>query len=286
LIPRIVYVNGRFVPYRAASVHVEDRGYQFADGVYEVCAIRHGALIDLEPHIARLKRSMGELRIPAPMSDRALGLVFHEVIRRNTVATGLLYVQVTRGVAGRDHPFPTTIIKPSLVVMARPIDFQQQEARAAAGVSVITVPDIRWRRCDIKSIGLLGNVLAKQAAREAGAAEAWMIDDAGLITEGASTNAWIVDEHGVLRTRALSDRILPGVTRGELLPIAARLGVKVETSAFTPSEAYASREAFMTSASSAVVPVIAIDGRKIGNGRPGPVAAELRKTYWDRSTQS
>jgi D-alanine transaminase len=276
---RIAYVNGRYLPASRAGVSIEDRGFQFADGVYEYFAVFGGRLADAEGHFARLWRSLGELRIAPPMSEAALTLVLHETIRRNRVREGAVYVQVTRGAAPRDHGFPNPEVPSSLIVTARPVDHAAAEARAEAGVKVLTVPEIRWARCDIKTVGLLPNVLAKQAAREAGAYEAWFIDAEGLITEGASTNAWILDAEGVLRTRETAANILRGVTRQALLALVAETGIALEERAFTLEEALAAREAFITAASTFVMPVVAIDGAPVGDGRPGPVAKRLRDLY-------
>jgi D-alanine transaminase len=276
---RIAYVNGRYVPFADARVHIEDRGYQFADGVYEVCAVRGANLVDEAPHLARLDRSLREMQIRPPVASAALAHIMRETIRRNAVGDGLVYVQVTRGVARRDHAFPATA-KPSLVVTARNLPIEKYEAWAASGVEVKTMPETRWARCDIKSVALLANVLAKQNAREAGAYEAWFVDDDGHVTEGASTTAWIVDAAGVLRTRKLGNDILPGVTRGELLPMCRQLGIQVAERAFTVAEAKAAREAFITAASIGVISVVKLDGSAVGEGLPGPVAKRLRAAYW------
>ena len=280
---RVAYVNGRFVPHSAAAVHIEDRGFQFADGVYEVWSVFAGRLIDSEGHFARLERSLNELRIPQPMTRAALGLVLAEAVRRNRIGDGMVYLQVTRGAAARDHAFPPPGTKPSVVITAKALDYAASEARAAAGVKVITQPDIRWGRCDIKTVGLLPNSLAKQAAREAGALEAWLVDDDGYVTEGASTNAWIVDQAGVLRTRDTGSNILRGVTRASVIELARELQMKVEERPFSVEEAKQAREAFITSASLFVTPVVALDGAKIGAGTPGPVAARLRSLYLEQA---
>lgn len=276
---RVAYVNGRFVPYREAAVSVEDRGFQFADGVYEVWAVIGGRLADAEGHFVRLERSLSELRIAPPMGRAALGRVLHETLRRNRVREGIVYLQVTRGAARRDHPFPPADTRPTLVVTARSVPVSVGEAKAEHGVAVITQPDIRWGRCDIKTVALLPNVLAKQAARDAGAYEAWLVDADGVITEGASTNAWIVDERGVLRTRDTGANILRGITRQTLIGLAESLQIKVAERAFTVEEAKRAREAFITAASTFVMPVVSIDGAPVGDGRPGPVAARLRDHY-------
>lgn len=279
MIPRWVYVDGRYRPYGNASVHVEDRGVQFADAIYEVCAVRGGLCLDLELHLDRLDRSLGELRIARPMSRAALTAVMNETIRRNEIANGLVYIQVSRGVAGRDHFFPDPAPRPTLIVLARPVDVESLDAKAAKGVEIVTAFDIRWGRRDIKSTGLLPNVLAKQAARDAGAADVWFFDPQGFVTEGASANAWIVDETGALRTRHLSEQILPGVTRKALLPLLGTLGLTLSEEPFTVAEAMRAREAFSTSAVALVMPVIKIDSHPIGDGKPGQVAIQLRKSY-------
>lgn len=277
---RIAYVNGRYVPFAQAAVAIEDRGFQFADGVYEVCAVRDGKLIDEAPHLARLERSLGELKMRAPMGMRQLGHVLRETVRLNRVRDGLVYAQISRGVARRDHGFPPADVKPTLVVTARSLDVARYAILAEKGVAVVTQPDARWARCDIKSTGLLANVLAKQAAREAGAFEAWLVGRDGLITEGASTTAWIVDEKGVLRTAALSHAILPGVTRGEVIPFCRQLGVELAERGFTVEEAKRAREAFISAASFGVLPVTKIDGWAVGDGKPGLITGKIGKAYW------
>jgi D-alanine transaminase len=276
---RIAYVNGRYLPHRNATVHVEDRGYQFADGVYEVCEVRGGRLIDERRHLERLQRSLAELRIRPPMPMKALGVVLRETARRNRVRDGLVYLQVTRGVAPREHAFPGADTKPSVVVTARRLDFDKSERIAAQGIAVITVPDNRWDRVDIKSVSLLPNVLAKQAAREAGATEAWFVDAAGRVTEGSSTNAYIVTRDGKVVTRHADHGILRGITRTVLFDVLAAQGLDLEERAFTVEEAYAAREAFVTSATQIVMPVVSIDGKTVGNGAPGLVATALRRDF-------
>jgi D-alanine transaminase len=276
---RIAYVNGRYLPHRNAMVHVEDRGYQFADGVYEVCEVRDASIVDERRHMMRLQRSLSELRIRMPMSLSALSVVLHETIRRNRVRYGLVYLQMTRGVARRDHAFPPPQTAPSVVVTARSLDRGKREIEARDGVSVITMPDNRWARVDIKSVSLLPNVLAKQAAREQGAREAWLVDDKGFVTEGASANAWIVTNDGKVVTRPADHTILRGISRTVLLDVIAALGLALEERPFTVAEAYAAREAFVTAASQIVLPVIRIDGRPIGNGHPGLIATELRRQF-------
>jgi D-alanine transaminase len=276
---RIAYVNGRYLPQRAAAVHVEDRGYQFSDGVYEVCEVRGGCMIDQRRHVARLKRSLQELRIEMPMSEAALAIVMHECIRRNRVRDGIIYLQITRGVAPRDHGFPPPGTRPSVVVTAHGIDVAGNERIAADGVAVITVPDNRWQRVDIKSISLLPNVLAKQAAREKGAKEAWFVDGGGHITEGSSSNAWIVTRSGKVVTRPADNGILRGITRTVLIGVIRAQGLEFEERPFTVEEAYGAREAFLTSASQIVMPVVRIDDRPVGNGAPGSVATALRAEF-------
>jgi D-alanine transaminase len=274
---RVAYVNGQYLPHSEAGVHVEDRGYQFGDGVYEVIGIVGGKLVDEIPHLDRLQRSLAELAIAQPMSRPALRLVMREVIRKNGIADGIIYLQITRGVARRDHPFPVGVA-PSLVMTARRTR-PTPAATVAKGVGIITIPDIRWQRCDIKSIGLLPNILGKQTARQAGAYEAWMIDGQGMVTEGTSTNAWIVTPDGVLVTRHTGNAILNGITRLAVLGAAKAAGVRLDERAFSISEAKAAREAFLTSTTSLVLPVVSIDGQKVADGMPGPVTQALRAAY-------
>ena len=283
---RIAYVNGRYLPRREATVHVEDRGYQFSDGVYEVCEVRDGRLIDERRHVERLQRSLGELRIRLPMSPAALGVVMRETIRRNRVHDGIVYLQITRGVARRDHAFPPPGTRPSIVVTARNLDMARSERAAAEGVAVVTLPDNRWERVDIKSISLLPNVLAKQAAREQGAEEAWFVDRDGKVTEGSSSNAWIVTMGGKVVTRAADKGILRGITRTVLIGVIEAQGLALEERPFTVEEAYGAREAFLTSASQIVMPVVRIDGRPVGNGAPGSVATALRKEFHRHAERS
>jgi D-alanine transaminase len=276
---RIAYVNGRYLPMRGAMVHIEDRGYQFGDGVYEVCEVREGRLIDERRHLARLRRSLDELRIRTPMSPKALGVVLREVIARNRIGYGTVYLQVTRGVARRDHAFPGPDVPPSLVVTARPLDGRRNAALAAAGIAVISVPDNRWDRVDIKTIGLLPNVLARQAAIEQGARDAWFVDKDGAVTESASANAWIVTQAGTLVTRPADHGILRGITRTVLFDVVKAQGLTLEERAFTLEEVRAAREAFVTAASQIVLPVVRIDGHVIGDGKPGPIATALRREF-------
>ncbi len=276
---RLAYVNGRYLPHRAAAVHIEDRGYQFADGVYEVIAVEGGRLVDEEPHLERLARSLGELSIRPPMPPAALKSVMREVLRRNRVRNGSIYIQMTRGVAPRDHPFPAAS-ETSVVMTAKRLRRQPRHA-VEDGIRVITLPDNRWARCDIKSVSLLPNVLAKQRAREAGAYEAWFVDAAGLVTEGSSTNAWIVTKDGKLVTRSANHAILNGITRQSTIRLAHENGLLLEQRAFSVAEAQAAREAFLTSTTSLVLPVTEIDGKAIGNGKAGSFALKLRAIYLD-----
>jgi D-alanine transaminase len=280
---RIAYVNGRFVPHYQAFVHIEDRGYQLADAVYEVWALFDGKLADAEGHFARLERSLGELRIDMPMTRAALTLVLKEAVRRNRVREGLLYLQVSRGVAKRDHAFPTEPVPPAVIMTVSAVDRVASEARAAKGVGVVTTPENRWGRCDIKTVGLLPNALAKQKAREAGAVEAWFVDDLGFVTEGASSNAWIVDAEGRLRTRDTNANILRGITRSTLLSVIKREGMEVDERPFTPADALAAKEAFITGAGTLVLPVVTVDGKPVGEGKPGPVATKLRRLYIEQA---
>ncbi len=276
---RIAYVNGRYLPLRDATVNVEDRGYQFSDGVYEVCEVKAGRLVDERRHTERLARSLSELRIAAPMSPAALGVVLRETVRRNRVRWGIVYLQISRGVARRDHAFPAAGTAPSIVVTARNLNLDAAEKLAADGVAVITVPDNRWERVDIKSVSLLPNVLAKQAAREQGAREAWFVDGQGRVTEGSSSNAWIVTRDGKVVTRQVDHGILKGITRTVVLDAIAAQGLELEERAFTVDEAQSAREAFITSASQIVLPVVRIDGRPVGNGAPGLIATALRRDF-------
>jgi D-alanine transaminase len=274
---RVAYVDGRYVPHRFAAVHIEDRGYQFADGVYEVLAVINSHIVDEEPHLARLARSLSELRIAPPISDAALRIVMRETIRRNGVRNGTVYLQITRGVAPRDHAFPRSA-RPVLVVTSRrrrPIDPRIGDD----GIAVITIPDIRWQRCDIKSVSLLPNVLGKQRAKEAGAYEAWQVDREGRVTEGTSTNAWIVTAERTIVTRQPDSSILNGVVRLAVLEIVRREGYSLVERPFTVAEAKAASEAFLTSTTLDLLPVVRIDGEPVGSGAPGPFSRTLRDRY-------
>jgi D-alanine transaminase len=283
---RVAYVNGRYVLRRDALVHIEDRGYQFADGVYEVCEVFRGDLIDEKRHLERLAYSLGELQIAAPLRPGALAVVIREVMARNKIKNGFVYMQVTRGVAPRDHLFPQKAVRPSLIVTAREIDLEKSEIKARQGISVISTPDIRWKRVDIKTIALLPNVLARQLASESGAYEAWLVDSDGMITEGAASNTWIVSTAGTIVTHPLDRSILRGITRTTLIEIIAAQGLKLEERKFSLAEAFTAREAFITGATSLIMPVVRVDGRAIGAGVPGPVTTKLRAIFHDFAARS
>ncbi|GGF14857.1 D-amino-acid transaminase [Aliidongia dinghuensis] len=274
---RFAYVNGRFVRYGSATVHIEDRGYQFADGVYEVIALAGGKFVDLDLHLQRLDRSLSELRIERPMSDRALTFVLDNLAKRNGIRNGSVYLQITRGVAPRDFVFPRDAV-PQVVAVARRAKPIAQTA-IEDGVKAITIPDIRWARCDIKSVALLPAALGKQAAREAGAYEAWQYDRDGFITEGTSSNAWIVTPDGDLVTRPATNAILNGITRLVVIELAKAAGLRFVERPFSIKEAHAAREAFVTSTTSFVMPITQIDETPIGNGKPGSFTRELREKY-------
>jgi D-alanine transaminase len=276
---RIVYVNGAYKRYAEAAIHAEDRGFQFADAVYEVIEVLGGRLVDATRHMARLDRSLRELKIAAPMSQQALLQVIGEAVRRNRVSDGIVYMQVTRGAGPRDFSLPGADILPTLVVLARAQRRGWADELAKTGIAVKTMPDNRWGRCDIKTVMLLPAVLAKDAARRDGAREVWFVDSQGAITEGASSNAWIVTAEGVLVTRKLDSNILPGITRAGVADVAASERLKVEERPFSVKEALQAREAFLTSATNTVMPVVAIDGQQIGEGRPGPIAQRLRSRF-------
>lgn len=279
--PRLAYVDGRMMPLAAACVGVEDRGLQFADSVYEVCAILNGRLLDWPEHVARLTRNLAELAIAAPLGEAALTLVVRRLIAANRATEALLYLQVTRGSARRDHAFPGAT-RPTLVMTVRPFEFAQRVAQQRAGVGIVTAPDERWGRCDIKTTGLLANVLAKQGARERNAFEAWLVGPDGTVAEGASTNAWIVTADGTLVTPPMTTRVLPGVMRAAVIELAQALQIAVAERTFTIADALAAREALATSTTVPVLPVISIDAAPVGSGAPGPVAAQLAAAVWDR----
>jgi len=276
-VARIAYVNGRYRPLAGEAIALEDRGYQFADGIYEVIKVLAGRPRDLERHLDRLERSLAALEIAPPMSRAALRSVLHETLRRNRLPDALLYVQVTRGTAPRNHAYPRQA-RPSLVVSARKPSFPGAREREE-GVGVITLPDLRWGRCDIKSISLLANVMARQQAAAAGRREAWLIDQAGNVTEGSASNAYIVDQEGRLVTHPLSERILGGITRSVVLELARADGIPVVERPFSLAEARDAREAALSSTSSLLLPVTAIDERTVGNGHPGTVVRRLMTLY-------
>jgi D-alanine transaminase len=280
---RVAYVDGRYLVHGEAGVHVEDRGLQLGDSIYEVFRIAGGRFLDEEEHLDRLERSVGEIEMAMPVGRAALKLIAREVTRRNAVTEGLLYIQVTRGAAHRDHPIPNPSPKPTLIVTAHRLDTAAIARRRLEGVAVVTMPDQRWARCDIKTTQLLANLLAKTAARRAGAFEVWLTDREGFVTEGASTTAWIVTQDGRLVTRNLTHAILPGVTRRVLLEAAAEAKIPIEERAFTPAEAIAAREAFLTAASAAAIPIVTVDGHPVGEGRPGPLTRRLADLYAARS---
>jgi D-alanine transaminase len=275
----IAYVNGSFVPLAEAKVSVLDRGFLFADGIYEVAAVLDGKLVDNASHLARLQRSVGEIQLPLPETLQRIQEIQKELVARNAIDSGLLYLEVTRGAdAGRDFVFPKGVT-PTLVMFVSAKDIINA-ASAKTGIGVITVPDIRWERRDIKSVALLAQVLAKQAAAEAGCGEAWMVED-GVVTEGGSSSAFILTEDDVIVTRNNSNAILPGCTRKAVVALAEERQLKVEERPFSVKEALAAKEAFITSASSFVQPVVTIDGKPVGGGKVGPMATRLREIYID-----
>jgi D-alanine transaminase len=280
---RVAYVNGRYLPFGQACVHIEDRALQLGDGIYEVANVLSGRPTDEDAHLDRLERSLRELGMPMPMARAALKLVMREMIARNRIANGFLYIQVTRGAVKRDHVPPADPPRPTVIITMRAQDMAALAERLDKGIAVATQPDIRWGRCDIKTVQLLPNLLAKQAARKTGAFEAWLVDKDGFVTEGASTTAWIVDGQGQIITRDLSNAILPGVTRRIMLEAMAEAGGKVVERKFTAAEARSAKEAFLSSATGAAVPVTAIDGQKIGDGAPGPLTRRIRELYAARS---
>jgi len=271
---RIAYVDGHYTPHAKAQVHVEDRGFQFADGVYEVVLLQNHRLIDETLHLDRLDRSLSELKIAAPMSRQALLTVLKQITRRNRLRNGLIYIQITRGTARRDHPFPRPGTKPTMVVTARAIAAFPKNLDSWSGTA-ITHPDQRWARCDIKSVALLPNVLARQAAREHGATEAILYDKDGQVTEGAATTIWIVDAAGSLRTHPLGHAILPGCTRAALATLLGETNIRLDERAFTLADLRVAREVFLTSATSFVKPILAGDGSPVGDGRPGRITQYL-----------
>lgn len=273
---RIVYVNGEYLPEEQGRISVFDRGFLFADGVYEVSAVVKGRLIDNRAHLTRLHRSLNELNIPQPLSDDGIVAAQKQLIERNRLMEGLVYLQITRGPADRDFAFPTRP-EPTLVMFTQEHTLIESPM-AERGMTIHTVEDIRWKRRDIKTVGLLAPSMARQAALDAGADDAWLVED-GYVTEGTSNNAFIVTTDGTIRTRQLSNLILHGITRAAVLGLAGRESLSIEEGAFTPDEAYQAREAFITSATAFAMPVVNIDGHRIGDGRPGPVTRRLRQLY-------
>ena len=280
---RIVYVNGQFVPETEAHVSVFDRGFLFADGVYEVSSVLDRGLVDNDAHLARLERSLGELGMDSPASAEEIVRVQEELIARNDLDEGIVYLQITRGPADRDFAYPAEP-EPTLVMFTQKKALVDNPA-AAMGIEVITVPELRWQRRDVKTVGLLAASMAKQAALNAGAEDAWMVED-GFVTEGSSNNAYIVTRGGVVVTRHLGNEILHGITRASVLRLARERQIAVEERAFTVEEAKNAAEAFITSASAFVIPVIGLDGEAIGDGRPGPITRRLREIYIDSARAS
>ncbi|HQT46893.1 MAG: D-amino acid aminotransferase [Acidocella sp. 20-63-7] len=274
----IAYVNGQYLPLRDATVSIEDRGYQFGDGVYEVIYVHNGRLIDAALHLARLSRSLAEIELGAPLATAALPFVIQQLLRRNRISTGLIYIQVTRGVARRDHPFPSPSPRPSLVITARHRAAPPQNI-ATWAASAICLPDERWARCDIKSTNLLPNVLARHKARLAGAYEAILYDAENNVTEGAASSVWVVDAKGNLITRRLDAHILPGCTRAALITKLNERQIHFKEAAIPLAGLRAAREIFLTSASSFVKPITQLDGAPVGDGKPGPIATRLLAHY-------
>jgi D-alanine transaminase len=276
---QIAYVNGSFVPLQDAKVSILDRGFLFADGIYEVAAVLDGRLVDNASHLARLERSVGEISLALPETLDRIQEIEKELVARNDLVNGMVYLEVTRGAdQGRDFAFPKGI-SPTLIMFTTVKDIVNAPS-AKTGIGVITVPDLRWTRRDIKSVALLAQVLAKQAAAEAGAGEAWMIED-GKVTEGGSSSAFILTQDDVLVTRQNSSEILPGCTSKALVALAQERQLRVEERPFTVEEALAAKEAFITSATLFVQPVISIDGKPVADGRPGPMTSRLREIYVD-----
>jgi len=274
---RIAYVSGTYVPHDYAQIPMDDRGYHFADGVYEVFSYNvHGVFVDAGPHFDRLRESLASLKISFSLSNQSLLIIMHELMRRNHCREGFLYLQITRGVAPREHT-ASGMMNPSLSLFVRPMTFKKHPPL----LTVFTEPDIRWKRNDIKSIALLGNIMAKYGAYERGGDEAWLLNAEGFVTEGSSTSAWIVDQAGVIRTHPVTNAILNGIVRQRLLKIASSLGLTVEERAFTLEEALGSREAFLTSSTKGVHPIIRIDGKTVGAGTMGPVTQQLSQAYWN-----
>lgn len=282
---RVAYVNGAYVPHALASVHIEDRGYQFADAIYEVCLVVGGRYWDLADHLARMRRSLNAIEIDFTMTDAALKAVLREILRRNRLSDALVYFQISRGVAARNHPFPDSPVPPSLIVTTRRFNLNDSDQLAETGMRVISQPDTRWGRVDIKTVGLLPNVLAKQAAKRAGAGEAWLLREDDRVTEGCSSNAWIVTDDGSLITHPKTNEILGGVTRETVLACARDLQIPIQETPFTVKDVKGAREAFVSSATGLVMPVVKIDAATIGDGAPGSVTLKLREAYKKRAIQ-
>jgi len=282
---RIAYVDGVYLPRSQAAVSIEDRGFQFADAVYEVWSVFGGRLADLDGHLVRLQRSLRELAIPMPMTRASLLIVLKELIRRNKIYNGMVYLQISRGVAARDHFFPENSF-PTVVITAKSVDFVAAAKKAEAGIKVITVEDNRWGRCDIKTVGLLPNCMAKEKAKEQGASEVFFFDRDGMVTEAGSSNAYIINQKGEILTRSLEANILAGITRFNLIDIAKELGIPVIERAFSVDEAKVAREAFVTAATAFVMPVVQVDNCVIGNGKPGDIVTRLRAAYIEKALKS
>jgi len=280
---RIVYVNGEYLPEGDARVSIFDRGFLFADGVYEVTAVLGGKLVDFPGHAARLERSLGELEMKSPVSIEDLLEIHRQLVDRNEIDNGLVYLQITRGAADRDFVFPEDA-EPTIVLFTQAKPNLIDNPAAKTGIKIISVEDQRWGRRDIKTVQLLYPSIAKMMARKAGADDAWLVED-GHVTEGTSNNAYIV-KNGVIVTRSLSTDILHGITRAAVLKLAESSQIQVEERPFTIDEAQTADEAFITSASAFVTPVIEIDGRKIGTGEPGPIARRLREIYLEESLKA
>lgn len=275
--PRFAFVNGSYIRHNDATIHIEDRGLQFSDSVYEVIAFINGKMADETGHIDRLERSLSELGIHMPVTRNGLKFIMRELLRRNRLRNAMIYIQVSRGATKRDFEFPQDIPS-SLIITARLLRYDSS-VNVKNGVTVITVPDLRWKRRDIKTTMLLGQVLAKQEAIESGAYDAWMVDEDGFVTEASASNAWIVTKDGTLVTRNVTTDILRGVTRTALEKITKDLNIKFEERPFTPEEAYEGQEAFNTAASALIVPVISVNDHVIGTGKPGPITRKIYDEY-------
>lgn len=278
---KVVYVNGTYRRYGDALVHAEDRGFQFGDAVYEVCEVRDSAIVDETRHMARLERSLTELSIPLPMTSRAWQRVMQETVRRNRVKNGIVYLQVSRGAGPRNFLFKGVETPPTVVCLSRPQSRSAQEAAAAKGIAIKSMPDTRWGRCDIKTVMLLPASLAKESAKTQGAQEAWFVGEDGNVREGGSSNAWIVTNDNELVTPKATNEILRGITRTTLIDLLERDGIKLVERGFSIEEAQSAREAFITSATNLIMPVVEIDGRPVGNGHPGSTSQRLRESFYE-----